>query len=215
MRRYAVSPGLIELPSNSCRSISHIQKALVGLDRRLLGSRSLTWPTFSSSSFWTIMDILSVLSSIPRDADPYTYLHGYLLTSVVPATGTAFSVNLIICSVLQAIALLLALALLRIKIRNGETWLVKRKKTNHGVLLLPNSGLLFLVVCEETVFCESGSPSLLTVCRCLLGGRSDRRMVAVSFVSSYIGEKAGTDCRHWQSSAWRSRCSLVNVHSLL
>ena len=160
------------------------------------------------------MDILSILSSIPRNTNPYTYLHAYLLTSVVPATGTTFSVNLIICSVLQAVALLFALALLRIKIRNGETWLVKRKKTNHGVLLLPNSGLLFLVVCPETSFTDSGSTKSLAVCRCLLGGRSGRRMVAVSLVSSQI-RKGQALTPFWQSSAWRSRCSLVYIHSVL
>lgn len=89
---------------------------------------------------------LELIASIPRSANPYQFLADYLRTALVPATGKAFSAALICCSVLQALALLLAVFILWSKVRNGDAWVFKRKETTQGTLWLPNSGYLFTIV---------------------------------------------------------------------
>lgn len=109
----------------------------------------------------------------------------YIETSLVPATGRALAVNLVICSVLQFIALGLAIAVLWGKIRGKEVWIVKKKDTARGTLWLPNSGLLWTVVSRLLWMSHHLKPKSI-VLHILLRRCTTGSVVTISVVGPHI-----------------------------
>lgn len=92
--------------------------------------------------------IVQIVQSIPPGVNPYSYVAKALVDVVLPSTGSELTVMLWINAALLLLALAFASIVLYAKIKNGETWWMKRRDTIMGRLWVPNSSYIFTVVSE-------------------------------------------------------------------